>query len=91
MALKKEAFTNYRLEEEKLGDKRKVLTISLNLEELKELGEDMKLLRQDQTGKAIKQLMKIGQIVLHDDKMGKIIQTLFINDQNAKRRGINEF
>ena len=89
--IEKKPFENYRLEEEKGCDKRKVVTISLNLEELKELGEDMKLIRQDQIGKAIKQFMKIGQIVLHEEKMGKIIQTLFINDQNAKRRGINEF
>ena len=89
--IEKKPFENYRLEEERGGDKRKVVTISLNLEEMKELNEDMKLIRQDQVGKAIKQFMKIGQIVLHEEKMGKIIQTLFINDQNAKRRGINEF
>ena len=89
--IEKQPFRMYREEEEKKGDKRKVLTISLNLEELEELKEDMKLLRQDQTGKAIKQLMKIGRIVLHEEKISKIIGVLFINTKNAKRRGITEF
>lgn len=89
--IEKQAFVPYRLEEEKEKDKRKIITISLNLEELKELQEDMKIIRQDQLGKAVKQLMKVGQIVLHEEKIVKIIDTLFINKRNSERRGINEF
>jgi C4-type Zn-finger protein len=89
--LEKGAFVPYRLDEDKEKDKRKIITISLNLEELKELREDMTLIRQDQLGKAVKQLMKVGQIVLHEEKISKIVSTLFINDKNAKRRGIIEF
>jgi len=86
--IEKEKFIPYRLEEEREKDKRKVVPISLNLLELAGLKEDMKLLRQDQTGKAVKQLMKLGQIVLHEHKISKIIDTLFINDKNLKRKGI---
>ena len=91
MTLEKQPFRLYREEEERAKDKRKVITISLNLGELKELKEDMRLIRQDQLGKAVKQLMKIGQIVLHEQKTTKIIDTLFINKRNAERRGIVEF
>ena len=87
----REHFIPQRLEEEREKDKRKVITISLNLEELEELKKDMALIRQDQLGKAVKQLMKIGQIVLHEEKTSKIIDTLFINKRNSERRGITEF
>ena len=89
--IKKKPFVNYTLDEDKKEDKRKIVTVSLNLEELKSVTNDMKLIRQDQLGKAIKQFMKIGQIVLHDEKMGKIINTLFINKTNSERKGIKEF
>jgi len=91
MPIKKEKFIRYKLDEEKEKEKRQIISVSLNNEELNSLKESMKLLRQDQHGKAIKQLMKIGQIVLHEKKTSLIIDTLFINELNSKRRGITEF
>ena len=85
--IEKKPFRPYKLDEDKIVDKRKIIPISLNLEEIKELQEDMKRIKQYQIGKGIKQLMKLGQIVLHDEKIGKIIDTLFINEKNIKRKG----
>lgn len=88
MGLEQEAFTPTRLEEERSQDKSKVITVRLNLEELKMLEEDARLLRQEKIGTAIKQGWLIGRNVLHRPEMEAIINTVFNNERKNERVGI---
>lgn len=88
MVLEKYPFQPYRLEEERVNDKRKVYTISLNLEEQAQLIEDMKVLQQAKEGTALKLLWKVGREVLHDSKTGRIINLIFDNQRKNKRMGV---
>ena len=90
MALKHEPFTKLRLDEDKLNDKRKIFTISLNIEEYNLLIEDMKLLHQAKEGTALKLLWKVGRDVLHDQKTGRIIRLIFDNQRKNERIGLTD-
>lgn len=85
----KPSFTSKRLDEEKEKDKRKVIPVSFNLEELKKLEEIKKDLKQDLTGTAIKQLMRLGAIVLQEEKTKVIQDIITTNERNVTgRRGV---
>lgn len=90
MTLIKEPFTSQRLEEERATDQRKIFTISLNLEEYRQLQEDMRTLKQSKDGTALKQLWQLGRNVLHDGQTGLLIRTILGNDTRNKRIGIND-
>jgi len=89
MALKKNAFTRYKLDEEKAEETGKVITIRLNQEELQRLEDDARLLEQEKAGSTIKILAEIGHEVLQDQKTGLIIRTIFKNKRNNQRLGIS--
>jgi len=88
MGLKKEDFVPYKDQEERDKEQSKVITIRLNVEELRDLEELAKLLRQEKLGTTIKQLMKLGSHVLHSPQTSYLVDTLFINEKNNKRLGI---
>jgi len=88
MGIEKERFVPYKDQEERDQEKSKVVPLRLNREELKDLEELAKLLRQEKLGTTIKQLMKIGSHVLHTPQTAYLIDTLFINEKNNKRSGI---
>ena len=86
MVIKKEPFRPYNLEK-----KTDSFTVRLNEEERKQLEEDKVIINQKKDSTAIKQLAKIGSIVLHDKKIGQIIGVIFKNSRNNKRSGIADF
>ncbi len=88
MSIEKQRFTPYKDQEERDKEKSKVITIRLNIEELKDLEELAKLLRQEKLGTTVKQLMKLGSHVLHTPQTAWLVDTLFINERNNKRLGI---
>ena len=92
MAIDKQPFKPYRLEEERAKDKRKVFPVSLNTFEIDMLGECMQLIEQDQPSKAIRQLFHIAHAYLiHDQKVNVVLGTLFKNKKNNERRGVADF
>lgn len=86
--IEKKAFQPEKTQEERDKEQSKVITIRLNVEELRDLEELAKLLRQEKLGTTVKQLMALGSHVLHDPKTTYLIDTLFINERNNKRLGI---
>ena len=90
MALKKELFVPYRDQEERDQDKTRVFSIRLNDEELLWLQDAAIILQQERLTTAIKQLAKIGSIVLHDSKTREIIDNIFDNKRRNERIGIVE-
>ena len=86
----KTPFYSTRTEEERADDKRKVFTISLNQEEQAMLLEDMKALKQIKDSTALKQLWKVGRIVLHSQETGQIIDVVFENLRKNERIGIQD-
>ena len=92
MAIKKEPFVNYTLQQDKKNEKRKIIPVSLNLEEQKMLAELMKIIEQDQPSKALRQLMHIAHAYLiHDQKVNTVLGVLFKNKRNNERRGVVDF
>lgn len=87
--MEREAFTRTRLDEERAQDKRKVISVSLSLEELKQLEEDASFLGQEKPSTALKQLAEIGSIVIHTPETRAIIERVFNNDRRNKRIGID--
>jgi hypothetical protein len=83
-------FYSTRTEEERSEDKRKVFTISLNAEEQAMLIEDMRSLKQAKDSTALKQLWKIGRIVLHSQKQQEINDVIFENLRKNERIGISD-
>jgi len=88
MTIEKKLFSPYKEQEERDGEKSKVITIRLNVDELKDLEELGKLLRQEKLGTVIKQLMKVGSLVLHSPETAYLTEVLFKNEDNNKRNGI---
>jgi hypothetical protein len=88
MVIEKEKFLPYKDQEERDQEQSKVITIRLNLEELRDLEELARLLRQEKLGTTVKQLMKLGSHVLHSPQTAWLVDTLFINEKNNKRMGI---
>lgn len=88
MAIEQKPFVPYKDQEERDKEKSKVITIRLNVEELRDLEKLATVLRQEKLGTTIKQLMRLGSHVLHDPQTRWLVDTLFINEKNNKRIGI---
>ena len=91
MTIIQKPFVKYKLDEEKDNEKRETFTVSLNKAERQELEDDKKILQQSKDSTAIKQMWRIGRIVLHDDMTGKILKEILQNRNRNKRLGIVEF
>ena len=89
MPLEREPFTPTRLEEERAKDKSKVVPVRLNSEELAALEEAGLIIEQEQISSVIKTLMNLGLIVIHKPETNAIIDTVFKNKRNNKRRGVS--
>ena len=89
MALEKQPFRKYNLDEEK--EKPDTFTVRLNKEERADLEACKKILNQTKDSTAFKQLATIGSKVLHDPKTATIINTIFGNKRKNERLGIIEF
>ena len=90
MPLIKQPSQSERLQEERDQDKTRVFSIRLNDEELLWLQDGAKILQQERLTTAIKQLAKIGSIVLHDSQTKEIITSIFGNKRRNERIGILE-
>ena len=90
MAIEKEVFRNYRTEEEKEQDSSKVFTIRLNREEIAEMEECAKLLRQEKFSSTAKQLIRLGRSVLQDEKLSTYIDLIYENERRNQRLGIGK-
>jgi len=90
MTIIQKPFVKYKLDEEN-KEKRETFTVSLNKAERQELEDDKKILQQSKDSTAIKQMWRIGRIVLHDDMTGKILKEILQNRNRNKRLGIVEF
>ncbi|MFO7968666.1 MAG: hypothetical protein R6U15_00955 [Candidatus Izemoplasmatales bacterium] len=82
--IKRKPFEPTILEEDR-DLRENTLTIRLNQFERINLNKDKKIINQSKDSTAIKQLMEIGRIVLHNESTGKIINTLFINNKRNNR------
>ena len=82
-------FRKYHLDEE--GKDQDTFTLRLNKEERVQLDRDKKAIQQKKDSTAIKQLWKIASIVIHDQKMRQIIDTIQGNKRRNERAGIVEF
>jgi len=89
MALEKEKFVNYTLEEEK-KDKSKTISVKLNKKEQRWLESMKPILQQDKEATLLKQLARVGTKVILDSSEGKFFQTVLENMRKNKRWGIIE-
>lgn len=84
MPIEQEPFRPYH--EEKQKD---TFNVRLNEQERKNLELGKKILEQERDSTALKQLAEIGlAVVLHDEKVGRILAIIFKNKRNNKRQGI---
>jgi len=85
----KKPFTSYSLEsEEEQGSD--IFTVRLNKDDREILNNAKLLLRQQKDSTALKQLARLGSIVLHDQKTTLILNTILNNERRNKRIGIQE-
>jgi len=75
----------YRTNEKKSD----IFTIRFNPEERKSLNECKRLLQQPKDSTCLKLLAEIGKNVLHDQKTGLILRSVFKNKQNNQCTGFN--
>jgi len=91
MALEKETFRSYTLDEDK-DFKKPILSVRLNKEEFKDLQVAKDILQQTKDSTALKQLAKIGMFnVIHDEKMKHLLSTVFANRRKNERIGLVDF
>lgn len=88
--IEKTPFQSYTLDEDK-EEGRRTFTVSVNLEEDKQLQEDKKILQQTKDSTAIKQLAELGHFVLHSTSTGHAMQIILENKRKNQRLGITEF
>lgn len=89
MTIQRDAFVRGRTDEERSKDRSRVFTVRFNVEELRQLEEAGRLLRQEQLGTLVKQLAEIGRRrVLHDPSVAYLIDEVFNNERRNERRGI---
>lgn len=88
MPLEMPAFTPTRLQEERDADSSRVFTIRMSKEELKEFEEAARTLQQEKISTTVKQLARLGMLVLHDQKTRYVLDTVFKNKRNNERIGI---
>ena len=86
--IEKQPFRSYQLDEDKKAD---VIALRLNKDERLALEKAKNILNQKKDGTTIKQLMTLGQIVLHDGLTGKVLSSIFKNKANNERLGIVDF
>jgi hypothetical protein len=85
----KKPFVNYKTEDEKDGSL--TLTIRLSEREQRWLIEAKSFIKQPKTSTAIKQLARIGAVVvLHDKKINKILELIIDNKRKNERIGATE-
>jgi len=86
MVIKNKPFVRYH-------EKRKAdsFSVRLNPDERTQLENDKLILEQSKDSTAIKQLARIGSIVLHDHLTGKILQVVLENKRKNKRLGIADY
>ena len=89
MKHEKVPFRDYELDQDKL--KPDIFTIRLNKDERVDLENDKKVLNQKKDSTAIKTLAEIGRNVLHDQKTGLILRSIFKNKALNKLSGIVDF
>jgi len=83
-----QAFYRKKLDEEKAKEKRVVLTVSLNREEMLMLKEVKEAIQQPKDSTAIKTMFYLAYYnVIHDAKTRYLINTLFKNKRNNERTG----
>lgn len=85
--IEKKPFIPYKLEEERSNDKGTIITVRLNEAEYRELMRAEKVLEQPKDSTALKQLAEIGQVVIHDDKLGAIMKVILKNRYKNRRTG----
>ena len=88
MVIEKKPFVPYRLESERKSDNRKVVSVPLNIEELRLLERDAIALNQEKPATLIKEMVEIARIVIHDDKIGAILRIVLDNLRRNERQGI---
>lgn len=88
MALEMPAFTPTKLQEERDAEESKVFTIRMNKDELKEFEAAARTLQQEKVSTTIKQLARLGMLVLHDPKTLYAIDTVLENKRRNERIGI---
>ena len=87
MNVEKQPFRQYNLNDEK-DNKRTIISVSLNNEELQRLKEAGELLEQKKDSTILKTLAEIGYAnVIHDKSTRLIIDTIFKNKQLNRRSG----
>lgn len=84
----REPFTKLRLDEEKTGDRSKVVPVRLNIEELRALEEAGLIIEEEKLSSVIKILMNFGLIVIHKPESTALLEAVFKNKRNNKRRGV---
>lgn len=85
----KKPFTSYTLDEE--DDKSTdIFTVRLNKDDRELLNNAKLLMKQQKDSTALKQLARLGALVLHDQKTTLILNTILNNDRRNKRIGISE-
>ena len=82
------AFYSTRDEDERAKDKGKVFTMRLNDQEMRELKDDMKLLHQVKASTTMKQMWRLARFVLHQDKIGLVLQYIQGNIRRNEKSGI---
>ena len=88
MKFDQKPFTQQRTQEEREGDKRFILKVSMNNEEELMLKKDMEDLQQVKDSTAMKQLWKIGRNVLHGTPEGTTVKAILANLRRNSRIGI---
>jgi hypothetical protein len=89
MPLDMPAFTPTRTQEERDAADSKVFTIRMSKEELREFEEAARFLQQEKVSTTVKQLARLGIVVLHDPKTRYVLETVFKNKRNNERLGIS--
>ena len=88
MGIEQEPFVKYNLDEDDKSTD--VFTVRLNKEDREMLNKAKLLIKQQKDSTALKQLARLGSIVLHEQKTSLILDTILNNERRNKRTGINE-
>jgi uncharacterized protein (DUF1778 family) len=85
----KKPFVRYKLDEEKAQETDLILNVRLSREEQDLLAEAKAFIKQPKNSTALKQLAKIGAvIVLQDQKINMILDIIQNNNRRKERLGI---
>jgi hypothetical protein len=89
--VKNKPFEPQRLEEERVKDKEKVITVWLNQAEQKVLEAAKVILEQEKEGTALKQLALIGYETISKPENSFLLEVVFMNKRRNKRSGVQQF